>query len=79
MFPDFYFHMTLSNPDESDNWEGELGYVQNIFQSQIDLNDKIDVYMCGSPNMINDMTEILKKNYNLNENYIHCDVFYPNS
>ncbi|CDH30766.1 FAD-binding oxidoreductase [Xenorhabdus bovienii] len=79
VFSDFHFHMTLSNPDESDNWEGECGYVQNTFKSQIDLNDKIDVYMCGSPNMINDMTELLKKDYSLDENYIHCDVFYSNS
>ncbi|CAM3650206.1 hypothetical protein XNC1_4269 [Xenorhabdus nematophila ATCC 19061] len=77
--PDFHFHMILSKPDENDNLESQRGYVQDIFKREIHVNDNIDVYMCGSPNMISDMTNLLKTDYLLDEDYIHADVFYPNS
>ncbi|WP_426575790.1 FAD-binding oxidoreductase [Xenorhabdus stockiae] len=75
----FHFHMALSRSDEEDHPEVHCGYVQDVFKREISLNNRIEVYMCGSPNMISDMSELLKESYQLNEDYIHVDVFYPNS
>ncbi|OTA16939.1 CDP-6-deoxy-delta-3,4-glucoseen reductase [Xenorhabdus vietnamensis] len=75
----FNFHMALSRQNEEEHLESHCGYVQDVFRKEIDLNDDIEVYMCGSPNMINDMSELLKNDYQLHEDYIHVDVFYPNS
>ncbi|MEX0444573.1 FAD-binding oxidoreductase [Xenorhabdus sp. SGI246] len=75
----FYFKMALSRHSEDEYLESYSGYVQDIFKKEIGLNDKIEVYMCGSPNMINDMSKLLKNDYQLHEDYIHVDVFYPNS
>jgi NAD(P)H-flavin reductase/ferredoxin len=75
----FHFHMILSRQNEINYPGSRVGYVQDIFRQEINCNDKIEVFMCGSPKMINDMFTLLKDDYHLHRNYIHADVFYPNN
>lgn len=59
--PNFTFIPTLSRPEEEDQWEGEKGRVTNLIDKYITENAPVDVYICGSPVMVESCEELLKK------------------
>ena len=54
-FPNFTFHLALSDPQPEDNWTGAKGFIhQVIFDHYLDQHEEpeeIDYYLCGPPMM----------------------------
>lgn len=50
-FPNFSFHIALSDPLPEDNWDGPVGFIHNvIFENYLkdhDAPEDIEYYMCG--------------------------------
>ena len=59
--PNLKFVPTLSRPTEEDQWDGELGRVTDLIQKHIPENADLDVYICGSPAMVQSCVEALSK------------------
>jgi Na+-transporting NADH:ubiquinone oxidoreductase subunit F len=72
--PDFHFVFTLSRATEEDRWEGERGRVTDLLEKYIPENASLDVYICGSPAMVDSCEVILKKKGIPQEN-IYYDKF----
>ncbi|HKK68317.1 MAG TPA: NADH:ubiquinone reductase (Na(+)-transporting) subunit F [Bacteroidales bacterium] len=56
-FPNFTFHIALSDPQPEDDWDGYTGFihsvVENEYLSKLDEPEEIEYYLCGPP-MMND-------------------------
>ncbi len=54
-FPNFKFHVALSDPKPEDNWTGYTGYIHNIiineYLSKHKEPEEIEYYLCGPPIM----------------------------
>ena len=72
--PDFNYVPTLSRPPEEEHWQGEKGRVTNLIDKHIPEGANIDVYICGSPAMVDSCAEILKKK-KIPEDHIFFDKF----
>ncbi len=59
-FPNFKFHLALSEPEPEDNWEGPVGFIHQVIYDNYLRNheepEEIDYYMCGPP-MMNDAVQ----------------------
>ncbi len=55
-FPNFSFHVALSEPREDDNWDGPTGFIHTVvFENYLKNHpdpDEIEYYLCGPPPMI---------------------------
>jgi Na+-transporting NADH:ubiquinone oxidoreductase subunit F len=65
-YPNFTFHMALSEPLPEDNWDGLTGFIHQVVYDQY-LNkheepEEVEYYMCGPP-LMNDA--VLKMLYDL--------------
>ena len=54
-FPNFEWHLALSDPQPEDNWEGPTGFIHNVLYENY-LKDHpapedCEYYMCGPPMM----------------------------
>jgi Na+-transporting NADH:ubiquinone oxidoreductase subunit F len=65
-FPNFSFHIALSEPKEEDNWEGLTGFIHQVvydeYLGKVEEPEEIEYYMCGPP-MMNDA--VMKMLYDL--------------
>lgn len=56
-FPNFNFHIALSEPKPEDNWDGYVGFIHKVIQDNYLLKhqapEDIEYYLCGPP-MMND-------------------------
>ncbi len=59
--PRFTFVPTLSRATEEDQWDGEKGRVTDLIEKHIPENAPLDIYICGSPAMVDSCEEILMK------------------
>jgi Na+-transporting NADH:ubiquinone oxidoreductase subunit F len=54
-FPDFSFHVALSEPLPEDNWEGDVGFIHKVlfdnYLSKVEEPEEIEYYLCGPPLM----------------------------
>lgn len=55
-FPNFSFHVAMSEPNPEDNWKGSTGFIHQVVLDEY-LNDhedptEIEYYLCGPPPMI---------------------------
>jgi len=57
--PKFSFVITLSRPE--DGWSGERGRVTRLVETRIAFVQNLAAYVCGSENMIKDVTAIVQK------------------
>ncbi len=59
-FPNFKFHLALSEPEPEDNWDGPVGFIHQViydnYLSSHEEPEEIDFYMCGPP-MMNDAVQ----------------------
>ncbi len=59
-YPNFKFHLALSEPEPEDNWEGPVGFIHQVIYDNYLRNheepEEIDYYMCGPP-MMNDAVQ----------------------
>ena len=62
-FPNFSYHIALSEPKEEDNWDGPTGFIHQVVHDNY-LKDhpepeEIEYYMCGPGLMLNACTNML--------------------
>jgi Na+-transporting NADH:ubiquinone oxidoreductase subunit F len=54
-YPNFKYHVGLSDPQPEDNWNGYVGYIHNVvydnWLQHHEDPDEIEFYMCGPPMM----------------------------
>ena len=54
-FPNFTFHLALSEPKEEDNWNGLTGFIHQVvyneYLSKHEEPEEIEYYLCGPPVM----------------------------
>ena len=54
-FPNFHFHIALSDPKEEDNWSGYVGFIHKVvFENYLknhEAPEDIEYYLCGPPMM----------------------------
>lgn len=59
-FPNFSFHLALSDPQPEDNWDGPTGFIHQVIHDMYlgkhDEPEEIDYYLCGPP-MMNDAVQ----------------------
>ena len=55
-FPNFKFHIALSDPQPEDNWDGYVGFIHNVvidnYLSKHDAPEDCEYYFCGPPLML---------------------------
>jgi Na+-transporting NADH:ubiquinone oxidoreductase subunit F len=55
-FPNFSFHIALSDPQPEDNWDGHVGYIHNVvidnYLTKHDAPEDCEFYFCGPPLML---------------------------
>lgn len=65
-FPNFKFHIALSEPIPEDNWTGYTGFIHQVildeYLSKVEEPEEIEYYLCGPP-LMNDA--IIKMIYDL--------------
>ncbi len=71
-YNNFNYLITVTRPDES--WKGEIGRINTHLDKLENFQNK-KYYLCGSTNMINDISEILKQK-GVSESDIHFERFY---
>ncbi len=53
--PNFKFTLALSEPMESDNWKGDVGFIHQViynnYLSKHEEPEEIEYYLCGPPMM----------------------------
>jgi Na+-transporting NADH:ubiquinone oxidoreductase subunit F len=72
--PGFTYIPTLSRVPEDSAWEGEKGRVTDLIEDKIPQGADLEVYICGSPEMVDSCLETLKKK-GIAENRIYFDKF----
>ncbi|NPD46213.1 MULTISPECIES: NADH:ubiquinone reductase (Na(+)-transporting) subunit F [unclassified Lentimicrobium] len=54
-FPNFKFHIALSEPMKEDNWTGYTGFIHQVIQDEYLMKheepEEIEYYLCGPPMM----------------------------
>lgn len=62
-FPNFSYHVALSNPLPEDNWDGPTGYIHqvanDIYLSSHEDPTEIEYYLCGPPPMVAAVEDML--------------------
>jgi Na+-transporting NADH:ubiquinone oxidoreductase subunit F len=62
-FPNFSFHIALSEPQPEDNWEGPTGFIHSVLYADYLKNHEdpteLEYYMCGPPPMIAAVNKML--------------------
>lgn len=77
-FPNFSFHLGLSEPQPEDNWTGLTGFIHNIvlenYLKDHPAPEDIEYYMCGPPIMSTSVIAMLHE-LGVEDNMIHKDDF----
>jgi len=64
-YPNFTFHVALSEPQPSDQWESYTGYIHEVFKEHyLDQHpdpQSIDYFLCGPPLMVQAARDMLKE------------------
>lgn len=62
-FPNFSFHLALSEPLPEDNWKGYTGFIHQVlydnYLSKHEAPEDIEYYFCGPPQMNNAVLKML--------------------
>ena len=62
-FPNFQFHIALSDPKPDDNWSGYVGFIhQVVFDNYLknhEAPEDIEYYLCGPPMMTASVNRML--------------------
>lgn len=62
-FPNFEYIPALSEPLESDNWQGEVGLITEVVDRLVGDLSESEAYLCGSPGMIMACNNVLVKHH----------------
>ncbi|MBP9598734.1 MAG: NADH:ubiquinone reductase (Na(+)-transporting) subunit F [Desulfobacter sp.] len=73
-YPNFSYHVALSDPDAEDNWTGQTGFINtylvDAYLSTHEDPAEIEYYLCGPPPMINSVI------HNLHEMGVEDDMIF---
>ena len=62
-FPNFSFHLALSDPLPEDDWKGPTGFIHEVvLREYLDKHDdpsEIEYYLCGPPLMLSAVQKML--------------------
>jgi Na+-transporting NADH:ubiquinone oxidoreductase subunit F len=62
-FPNFEWHVAMSDPQPEDSWEGLTGFIHNVlleeYLSKHSAPEDCEFYMCGPPIMNQSVTNML--------------------
>lgn len=62
-FPNFSFHIALSDPLPEDNWTGPTGFIHQVvldnYLKDHEAPDEIEYYLCGPPMMLSAVQNML--------------------
>ena len=62
-FPNFKYHVALSEPMKEDNWKGYTGFIHQVLHDNYlkdhEEPEEIEYYMCGPPMMISAVQNML--------------------
>ena len=62
-FPNFSFHLALSDPLEEEKWEGKTGFIHQVlldsYLGEHEAPEDCEYYMCGPPPMVNAVMRML--------------------
>ncbi len=77
-FPNFSFHIALSEPKERDNWDGPVGFIHQVvydqYLSTLEEPEEIEYYLCGPP-VMNDAVQDMLYNLGVPQEVIDLDDF----
>jgi Na+-transporting NADH:ubiquinone oxidoreductase subunit F len=77
-FPNFSFHIALSEPKEEDNWDGPVGFIHQVaydkYLSTLEEPEEIEYYICGPP-VMNDAVQNMLYNLGVPQEMIAYDDF----
>ena len=77
-FPNFEFHIALSDPQPEDNWTGYVGFIHQVIYDNYlkdhDAPEDIEYYMCGPGPMANAVKGMLE-NLGVPRNMLFFDDF----
>ena len=77
-FPNFSYHVALSDPLEEDNWDGPVGFIHQVVADNYLTNheaaEDIEYYMCGPPMMV-DAVDNMLYNMGVEKEMIDYDSF----
>ena len=72
--PNLQIHYALSEPQETDNWNGDTGFIHLAADKRLERGIKRQAFLCGPPPMIDAVTEVLRDK-GLEEKDIFYDKF----
>ncbi len=62
-FPNFSFHIALSEPLPEDNWDGPVGFIHQVvlehYLDDHEAPEDVEYYLCGPPLMLNAVRKML--------------------
>ncbi|NQV49372.1 MAG: NADH:ubiquinone reductase (Na(+)-transporting) subunit F, partial [Candidatus Marinimicrobia bacterium] len=77
-FPNFSYHVALSDPQKEDAWDGPVGFIHQVVQDNYLNNheapEDIEYYMCGPPMMV-DAVDSMLYNLGVDKEMIDYDSF----
>jgi len=77
-FPNFNFHIALSEPKEEENWSGLTGFIHQVLYDQylgkIEEPEEIEYYLCGPP-LMNEAVQKMLYDLGVPEEMIDFDDF----
>ncbi len=77
-FPNFSFHLALSEPLPADNWTGAIGFIHEVLEEQYLKSHAnpggVEFYLCGPPVMVHTTAKLLEAR-NVPESQIAYDEF----
>ena len=77
-FPNFSFHIALSDPQPEDNWTGYTGFIHQVildnYLKDHDAPEDIEYYMCGPGPMAN-AVKVMLENLGVERSQLFFDDF----
>ena len=77
-FPNFKFHIALSDPQPEDNWDGYVGFIHQVildnYLSKHEAPEDIEYYMCGPAPMAN-AVKVMLDNLGVERSSLYFDDF----
>ena len=70
--PNFHYHPIIQ--EHADVWNGRAGWIYEVIHEDFDDLSKVDMFACGSPNMVFGTLDQLEP-LGLKESNMHSDVF----
>lgn len=78
-FPNFRFHLALSEPLSEDNWTGHTGFIHDVLRREHLAghpdSKSVEFYLCGPPLMIQSAQNMLVEEFGIAKEQIAFDEF----